>query len=65
MYWSHVEFYPSHAGIPMNGVVDGLLNTLVHAQGGPWIRNDSLIVHFFETDFRRPNLDSFDFPLLR
>lgn len=34
MYWSHVEFYPSHAGIPMNGVVDLLLNTLVHAQGG-------------------------------
>jgi len=33
MYWSHVEFYPSHAGIPINGVVDLLLNTLVHAQG--------------------------------
>ena len=41
MYWSHVEFYPSHAGIPMNGVVDLLLNTLVHAQGGMCIRNDS------------------------
>jgi hypothetical protein len=33
MYWSHVEFFPSHAGIPMNGIVDLLLNTLVHAQG--------------------------------
>jgi hypothetical protein len=33
MYWSHVEFYPSHAGIPTNGVVDNVLNTLAHAQG--------------------------------
>lgn len=39
MYWSHVEFYPSHAGIPINGVVDLLLNTLVHAQGGMCTRN--------------------------
>ena len=34
MYWSHVEFHPSHAEIPTNGVVDDLLNTLAHAQGG-------------------------------
>ena len=48
LYWSHVEFYPSHAGIPMDGVVDLLLNTLVHAQGGSCTRNDSLILVFLK-----------------
>jgi hypothetical protein len=65
MYWSHVEFYPSHAGIPMNGVVDGLLNTLVHAQGGTWIRND-----FGDRRFLKPISDALTstvstFPLFR
>lgn len=46
MYWSHVEFFPSHAGIPTDGVVDDVLNTLVHAQGGTCMRNDLAIVVF-------------------
>jgi len=48
MYWSHVEFYPSHTGIPMNGVIDNLLNTLVHAQGGVCMRNHSPIDVFLK-----------------
>ena len=48
MYWSHVEFFPSHAGIPMNGAVDLLLNTLVHAQGGTCIRNGFPILVFLK-----------------
>jgi hypothetical protein len=40
-YWSHVEFYPSHTGIPTNGVVDSLLNTLAHAQGDALTSNVS------------------------
>lgn len=48
MYWSHVEFYPSHDGIPTNGVVDLLLNTLMHAQGGTCIRNGSPLLVFLK-----------------
>jgi hypothetical protein len=46
MYWSHVEFYPCHAGIPTNGIIDNLLNTLAHAQGGTCMRNTSVIAVF-------------------
>jgi len=52
MYWSHVEFYPSHAGIPMNGVVDLLLNTLVHAQGDALTSNVSTFPYSAEESAR-------------
>lgn len=40
MYWLHVEYYPSHAGVLTDGVVDDLLNTFAHAQGGTCVRNN-------------------------
>jgi len=52
MYWSHVEFYPSHAGIPMNGVVDLLLNTLAHAQGDALTSNVSTFPYSAEESAR-------------
>jgi len=52
MYWSHVEFYPSHTGIPMDGVVDGLLNTLVHAQGDALTSNVSTFPYSAEESAR-------------
>jgi len=52
MYWSHVEFYPSHAGIPTNGIVDNLLNTLVHAQGDALTSNVSTFPYSAEESAR-------------
>jgi hypothetical protein len=54
MYWSHVEFYPSHRGIPTDGVVDNLLNTLAHAQGGACATLFRPGSPFFETHLRCP-----------
>lgn len=59
----HVEFYPSHARIPTNGVVDDLLSTLAHAQGGT-SADAALRSSFSEIHLRRPYLERFNFPLL-
>ena len=48
MYWLHVEFYPCHSGIPTNGIIDDLLNTLAHARGGTRIRNNFGVVVFLK-----------------
>ena len=62
MYWSHVEFYPSHKGASTNGLVLNLMRTLAHAQGGASERNRSQSL-FFETHFRCTHLLRFYFPL--
>ena len=47
MYWLHVEFYPSHPGIPTGGMVDDILRTLTHAQGGTCVRDNFVSEHRF------------------
>lgn len=44
----HMESFPSHPVIPTNGMVNDLLNTFVHAQGGTCAQIVPFLVVFFE-----------------